>query len=157
MRIVVLLSVLSTGVCAAQTPPVCPWFSTGSATSVLGGPVELSSHVEDNSQGMCRFTRASGGEKESLVITIGKENTHACAQDSAKLVALGNEAVQCKNTDAQGQTLDVIAGHVRQLFFVVSAANIPDAAKAPSAMVPPDPYAASVLERIAEQVVGNLY
>jgi hypothetical protein len=86
-----------------------------------------------------------------------EENTHACAPDSTKLVALGNEAVQCKNTHAQGQTLDVIAGHVRQLFFVVSAANIPNAAKAPSAMVPPDSYAASVLERIVEQVVGNLY
>jgi hypothetical protein len=158
MRAVVLISLLSSVACAAQTPAVCPWFSSGSAASVLGGPVVLNSHIENNSEGMCKFTRASGDEKQYLEITIGKADTHLCAQNGTKLIALGNEAVQCKNTSAQGQTQDVIAGRIRKVFFAVSIANIPGAAEAaPPAAHAFDPYAASLLERIAEQVAGSLY
>lgn len=158
MRFGLLLSVLSTAVCAAQTPVVCPWLATGSASSVLGGPVELSAHIESNFQGTCRFVRASTGEQQSLEIVVGKADTHACPQGSAKLIALGNEAVQCRSTNAQGQPLDRIAGRLRDVYFVVSIGNVSDAATIPSEPKHlPDPYRASLLERLAEQVIGNLY
>ena len=38
MRTLVLISLLSAVACAAQTPAVCPWFPTGSAAGVPGGP-----------------------------------------------------------------------------------------------------------------------
>jgi hypothetical protein len=158
MRIALLISVLSTGACAAQTPFACPWLSTGSAATVLGGPVTVSAHVEGNQQGTCRFTRESDGKLMALEITIGKEDTHLCPPGSMKLVALGNEAVQCKSVNAKGLWLDVIAGRIRNLYFAVSTGNVLDAATVPSVPARPlDPYGASVLERVTEQVVGNLY
>lgn len=156
MRVLLSVLVLSTGVCAAQAPAVCPWFSTGSANSVLGGTVSLTLHVEGNSQGTCRFARTAGGEQQFIEITIGKVNSHACPPGSTKLIALGNEAVQCKV--GREPNLDVIAGSVRDTYFVVSIGNLPDAATVPTGPSHlPDPFNASTLERVAEQVVGNLY
>ena len=91
-----------------------------------------------------------------LRILVGKVDKHVCPPESTQLKALGNEAVQCRRPDAQGHPWDVIAGRMRDVFFVVTS-NIPDAAVMPKADSPPtDPYSASVLERVAEQVVGNL-
>jgi hypothetical protein len=158
VRIVLLILMLSSAACAAQTPATCPWFSAGSAASVLGGPVVSNIHVESNTQGMCHFSRTSGGEKQFLEILIGKENPNACSQSSTRRTALGNEAVQCKSTNTDGQTLDVIAGRMRNVYFVVSVGNVSDASTVPPGPNgSPDPYEASMLERVAEQVVGNLY
>jgi hypothetical protein len=158
MRIAFLISVLSTGICVAQPPAVCPWFSTGSAAAVLSGPVTLSAHVESNEQGMCRFSRESDGKIRALEITIGKEDLYLCPKGSTKLIALGNEAVQCKSVNTKGLRIDVIAGRMRNVYFAVSIGNVVDAAAVPSATERPfDLYGASVLERVAEQVVGNLY
>jgi hypothetical protein len=158
MRIALLISVLSTGVCAAQTPTACPWLSTGSAAAVLGGPVTLSANVENSQQGMCHFTRESETKVRALEITIGKEDTHLCPEGSTKLVALGNEAMQCKTSNAKGQWLYVIAGRMRNVYFAVSIENSPDAVAVPSKPARRiDPFGASELERITEQVVGNLY
>ncbi len=91
-----------------------------------------------------------------LRILVGKVDRHVCSQGSTQLKALGNEAVQCRRPDAQGHPWDVIAGRMRDVFFVVTS-NVPDAAETPRADGPPtDPYSASILERVAEQVVGNL-
>jgi hypothetical protein len=158
MRIVFLILLLLSVTCAAQTPATCPWFSAGSAVSVLGGAVVSKIHVQSNSQGMCHFSRTSGDEKQFLDILIGKENPNACSRGSTKRTALGNEAVQCKNTNTDGQTLDVITGRMRNVYFVVSIGNVSDASIVPPGPNgSPDPYEASVLERVAEQVVGNLY
>ncbi len=158
MRIVLLILLLSSVTCAAQTPATCPWFSAGSAVSVLGGPVVSNIHVKSNSQGMCHFSRTSGDEKKFLDILIGRENPNACAQGGTKRTALGNEAVQCKSTNTEGQGLDVITGRMRNVYFVVSIGNVPNASAAPPGPNgSPDPYEASMLERVAEQVVGNLY
>ena len=158
MRIALLILLLPSAAAAAQTPATCPWFSTGSAASVLGGPVTLNVHIESNSQGMCHFSRTSGDEKQSVEIVIGKENPHACPPDSTRRIALGNEAVQCKSTNTEGQSLDLIAGRMRNVYFVVSIGNVSDASTVPAGPNDShDPYEASMLERVAEQVVGNLY
>ena len=158
MRIALLISVLSTGVCAAQAPAVCPWLSTGSAAAVVGGTVILSAHIESNQQGMCRFTREADGKVKSLEIIIGNEDRHVCPEGSTKLIALGNEALQCKSSNATGQSLNIIAGRMRNVYFAVSIGNSPEGASIPSEPGhPTDPYGASALERVTEQVVGNLY
>ena len=158
MRAALLILMISTAVCAAQAPVVCPWFSTGSAETVLGGTVTLSSHVEGVRQGICRFTRESEGSVRMISIVIGKEDTRGCPQGSASLAALGNEAVQCTSQGARGQRVDVIAGRVRDVYFVVGIGNVPDATTVPAAPArPSNPFSASILERITEQVVGNLY
>jgi hypothetical protein len=157
MRIVFLFLALSSVVCSAQTPAVCPWLTTGSAESVLGGAVALAMHVDGNAQGNCRFTRANGIEQKVIEIVIGKADTQPCPHGSTNLTALGNEAVQCKTAN-QGKTVNMIAGRVRDIFFVVSITNLPDAATVPDGPAPAhDSFNASILERVAEQVAGNLY
>lgn len=158
MRIFFLFAVLLTRVCPAQTSSVCRWLSTGSASDALGGPVTVSVHVNGPWDGTCRFTRESGDKGEALEIAVGKDDTHSCPRGSTKLTALGNEAAQCRRTDAEGQSLDTIAGRMRQVYFVVNMTNVQGAATSPAgADRARDPYAASLLEHVAEEVVGNLY
>lgn len=151
MRVLLLFIAFSSGICAAQAPAVCPWFSTGSAETILGGTVSLALHVESNFAGNCRFTTTGAGEQAAIEITIGKTDVHACPSSSTRLAALGNEAVQCKIATKE-QMADLITGRVRDTYFVVSIIDLPDAAARPR-----DPFTASALERVAEQVVGNLY
>ena len=105
MRPAWLILMLSAGSCFAQTPAVCPWLSVGSAADALGGPVESDLHIESSSQGTCRFLHGSGTEQESIEITIGKIDTHACPAGSAKLVGFGKEAVECKKRQMREASL----------------------------------------------------
>ncbi|HTW30443.1 MAG TPA: hypothetical protein VMD76_02120 [Candidatus Sulfotelmatobacter sp.] len=159
MRSVCLILMLSAGSCFAQTPvAVCPWLSTGSAAQALGGQVETDFQIESNWQGTCRFTRGSGTDRESIEITIGKVDTHACSAGSAKVVGLGNEAVECKAANPGGLALEVIAGRVRDVHFVVGITNPHRASTTtPAATHRGDPEKVPVLEVVAEQVVGSLY
>jgi hypothetical protein len=150
------LLIFSATISAAQQPAPCPWFSSGSAQTVLGGPVSFHFQTEENGQGLCEFASQSGRTAKMLRILVGKVDRHACPPESTQLKALGNEAVQCSRPDAQGHPWDVIAGRMRDVFFVVTS-NVSDAAATPKTDGPPtDPYSASILERVAEQVVGNL-
>jgi hypothetical protein len=153
----ILLFVSATSVLAQQSA-TCPWFSSGSAQAVLGGPVSFHFQAEGNGQGLCEFTSQSGEGARMLRILVGKVDKHVCPPESTQLKTLGNEAVQCRRPDAQGHPWDVIAGRMRDVFFVVTTNNVPEAVATPATDGrPQDPYSASILERVAEQVVGNLY
>ena len=153
---VYLLIVLAT-ISMAQEPVTCPWFSSGSAQTVLGGPVTLHLHMGENGQGLCEFTSQSGDISKMLRILVGKADKHVCPPGSTQIEALGNDAMQCRRPDEQGHTWDAIAGRMRDTFFVVTTSNVPDALKIPAVEGrPADQYGASILERAAEQVVGNL-
>ncbi|HEY2468811.1 MAG TPA: hypothetical protein VGI45_13360 [Terracidiphilus sp.] len=155
LGLILLLSSIS---CFAQNPVVCPWLSTGSAAEALGGVVELDVHIESSSQGMCRFIHGSGTEQKSIEITIGKVDTHACRAGSNKMIGLGNEAVECDLTSAGNLVLNLIAGRVRDAYFVVAIRNPRGtSADSPGTVGHGDPDRAPILERVAEQVVGNLY
>ena len=158
VRALLLLWLVCSVVCVAQTPAVCPWFSTGSAAVVLGGPVVVTAKAVNNGEGTCRFTRQGRDQNQSLAITIGKQDTHACPQGGTRLIALGNEAVQCTRALMPNQHRDVVAGRMRDVFFAIELENVATekAVPVPSANSS-DLYAPSMLERVAEQVVGNLY
>jgi hypothetical protein len=152
----VSILIVSATFAVAQQPSTCPWFSSGSAQVVLGGPVSLHLHMEESGQGLCEFASQSGDPK-MLRILVGKTDKHVCPPESTQLKALGNEAEQCRRADQQGHPWDVIAGRMRDVFFVVTTSNVPDALAIPATEGrPADPYSASILERAAEQVVGNL-
>lgn len=157
LRVAVFVLLLYAAGLAAQEPSACPWFSLGSAETALGAPVSTKLHVDSASQGTCEFT-AQGDNTKSLLIVIGKVNTHNCPEDAMKVKALGNEAVQCRRTGEHNESIDVIAGRVRDVFFVVSMSGIPDATETPGTPAhPADPFDAPLLERVAEQVAGNLF
>lgn len=154
MRIVWLILMLYAGTCFAQTTTVCPWFSIGSAATLLGGTVAQDLHIDSNGQGTCRFTR----DQQSIEIRIGKVETHACPGGSTRMIGLGNEAVQCKRTNAAGLEENAIAGRVRDIYFVIGFRDPQTSpAASPTSTQYVDTENVSVVARVAEQVVGNLY
>jgi hypothetical protein len=155
-RIAVLLLAVPAAA-LAQGIPVCPWYSTGSAEHLLGGEVTLVTHVNGTWEGSCTFTRGTGPSAPAIEIVIGKLNVHPCPETSTKVNALGNEAVQCSRA-MDGRKADTIAGRMRDVYFAVSMINVADATlEEPGDQHLSPEYGASPLERVAEQVVGNLY
>jgi hypothetical protein len=154
-----LLSIMAFGsVAMAQQPALCPWLSTGSAATALGGDVVVTAHSENNWQGSCRFTRQTSGSTQAIDIQVSKENSHPCPGGSTRLKALGNEAVECLRLTSAGEHADTLAGRVRDAWFEVTMTGVTEATREPPVNAhPADPYSATMLERIAEQVVGNLY
>lgn len=142
----------------AQTSANCPWLSTGSAATALGGDVTVTAHSENNWQGECHFKRQVAGASQAIDIQVGKTNLHPCPEGSNKLKALGNEAVQCLRSTSGGVHVETIAGRVREAWFEITMTGVPRDTREPPANVrSADPYGASVLERLAEQVAGSLY
>ena len=124
----------------------------------LGGEVTMVAHASGNAEGSCRFENHSGKVAQTIEVQVGKKDSHPCPTGSKGLQALGNEAAQCTHTNSQGDESDTIAGRVRDVYFVVTMTNVPDAIREPSADArPSDPFEASSLERVAEQVAGNLF
>ncbi len=159
MRAVWLILALSTGSCLAQTPAVCPWLTSGTAAAALGGPVELNLHLESTSQGTCRFTRGSGMEEESIEVAISKVKPPSCPVGGAKLAGFGNEAVECESTNSSAFAVNAIAGRLRDVYFSVRITT--PRAKSPIPPANDEPgnpdIVPSILQRVTEQVVGNLY
>ena len=153
-----VLWLLSATAAFAQNPAVCPWFTRGSAENVLGGPVQASAKSGDFFEGTCRFSRQEADTIRTLDISIGKVDTHPCQANGTPVKALGNEAVQCHSAGASQHPADIISGRVRDAYFVITLTGVPGASVQPEeGKSPPDSYRASLLERIAEQVVGNLF
>jgi hypothetical protein len=158
LRIALLLLLISAPAAFSQVPAVCPWFTTGSAAMELGGEVTMVAHASGNLDGSCRFEHHSGKVAQTIEILVSKKDSHPCPTGSKSLQALGNEAVLCTRTNSQGSESDTIAGRVRDAYFVVTMTNVPDAIREPSADArPSDPFEASPLEQVAEQVAGNLF
>jgi hypothetical protein len=157
-RIILLLALVPATTSFAQTGASCPWFTAGSAAKVLGGDVTTVVRTTGNWEGSCLFTRASVSVKQEIDILVGKADTHPCPERSNKVIALGNEAVQCERMESPTQSEATIAGRIRDVYFVVSMVNVPAATREPSLNAkPPDRFGGSLLERTAEEVVGNLY
>lgn len=141
----------------AQSHARCPWLATGSAVTALGGDVTVTANSENNWQGSCHFTRQVSSPARAIDIWVSKVDRHPCPSGSAKIKALGNEAVQCQ-LSISGQAAETIAGRVRETWFEVTMIGGAEPASKPSdARHPDDRYGATMLEQIAEQVAGNLY
>jgi hypothetical protein len=156
--LVLFLVIVGCSVATAQTPAVCPWLATGSAETALGGSVTVVAQSESNWQGSCHFARETAGSKQTIDIQITKVKIRPCPDGSAKLKALGNEAVQCARPGLSGGQAETVAGRVRDAYFEITMTGVADATRQqPPTAHPVDPYGATLLEQVAEQVVGNLY
>ncbi len=156
VRLVMFSTILSATAAMAQTAAVCPWLATGSAARYLGGDVTVTAHIGGDRLGSCRFVRSTGTPPQAIEVVVSKIDSQPCRDGGSKLPALGNEAVECSRPIAQGLQESVIAGRVRDVYFVVTMNGTPE--------TPPDPhpqsselYRPSALQRAAEQVAGNLF
>lgn len=153
-RTAILILLGASSIALAQTPSACPWLTEGSAAKALGGDVTVSAQQQSSFAGACRFT-LKGDFDTMLNIEIGRAPAHACMEPGEELIGLGNEATLCHGKGAHGEPTKVIEGRVRNTYFIVTmsrrmaplSAGMQSAAKASS----------SFIERVAEQVVGNLY
>ena len=142
----------------SQTLAVCPWLTTGSAAVALGGDVTMEAQASGNWNGSCKFEHHSEKVTQTIEILLSKADSHPCPTGSTNLKALGNGAVQCAHTNPNGDESDTIAGRVRDAYFVVTMTNVAGAIREPSEHArSSDPFEASPLEQVAEQVVGNLF
>ncbi len=126
----------------------CPWLSVGSVAKALGGDVDVAAtgSAED---GTCRFSRRDAA-MDTLEIAVGGNAPPGCPAGSVKLVGIGNEAARCHLTAARGEMAEMVSGRVRDLNFTLILRGQKRDAK------PQDPQS-DALERLAEQVAGNLF
>jgi|SRR5277367_3086251 len=135
----------------------CPWLTKGSAATALGGSVSVAAQVSESGEGTCTFTREEATSKDNfkdvLKISVQKAPPQpSCPAGSAKVAAIGNEAVTCTLHRLPLESVEMIVSRVRDLHFTVSITTHKEGAQAPNQNQPTDP-----LEQIAEQVAGNLF
>jgi hypothetical protein len=135
--------------------PICPWLTEGTATATLGTPITTAITLRgdpDLPEGTCTFTAPQGSILEIAVTSTPPEPV--CPANSPKLTGIGNEATFCRLDRPPTETRYVLTSRVRDLFFRTTLTLQPPA---PS----PDPKQQEAhqqqLERIAEQVAGNLF
>jgi hypothetical protein len=158
VRLVMFSAILSAAAAMAETTAVCPWLATGSAARYLGGDVTGTAHVEGDRLGSCRFVRNTGTPAQTLEVVVSKTDSQPCKEGGTKLPALGNEAVECSRPVAQGLQESVIAGRVRDVYFVITMNGPPGPSPDPHPVSQASElYRPSPLERASEQVVGNLF
>ena len=138
-----------------QENPVCPWLTAGTAAATLGAPATTAVTLHgdpDRPEGTCTFTAPQGSILEVAVTTTPSEPV--CPVNSLKLPAIGNEATFCRLDRSPTETRYVLTSRVRDLFFRTTLSLQPSNSQ-------PDPKQQEAiqhqLERIAEQVAGNLF
>jgi hypothetical protein len=137
---------------ASQNPSkaACPWLTQGSAARALGGDVSVTASVSDAGEGFCRFLRQP--TPDFLEVLISKASLPTCPPGSMELKGIGNQAESCNRPGARDESIKMITGRVRDLYFTVTLASRVQKSALKLSDVQED-----MLEQIAEQVAGNLY
>lgn len=154
VRVLLLLALAVPAAAMAQSPQICPWLNAGTAAKTLGADVTVIAHSDSNWSGSCRFVSTSGKDG-SIEISVGKTDPHACGSDATSVSAIGNQAALCSDRGADGQVIQVLAGRVRDAWFVVKMAIPPPVSSTSSSGI--EPSNSSAIKFLAEQVSGNLY
>lgn len=152
LRLLCILATLSLCyVARAQTVP-CPWLTEGTASALLNGPVAVTTSILPAGDSTCTFTLQQGAATPVLEISIAATDQSICPPNSMKLSGVGNEAVSCSQNHPPNGTTDIVSGRARDLYFAVrlTVSGKPSATLSPA-------LRQSVLERVAEEVAGNLY
>lgn len=139
--------------CLAATTVVsaqqaCPWITSGTVDALLQGAPTLQ-YTAASSGGSCKFRLDQNGTITSLNIEISNSRSPSCNGNTEKLTGIGNEASLCSIVQSNQQTYSV-TGRVRATYFSAMLLKHDDV-----------PHGIDdtkqTIERIAEQVVGNLY
>lgn len=153
--LVLLLCAISVGAQATYdktrvTTATCPWLTSGTAASALGGEVAATVSVTSSAEGSCRFARRDDA-MEFLEIRVSAAGLAGCPAGSSPLHGIGNEAERCRVAASHGITEEMASGRVRDIHFTVTMATRGERQSAK----PPNPD--DKLARIADDVAGNLF
>jgi hypothetical protein len=153
-RVALMLLLAGSAAVAAQSPQACPWLNAGTAAKALGGEVAVTAHADSNWSGSCRFT-AQTDPRNTIEIAVGKTGSHPCGSKGSNVVGIGNEATLCSVRGAEDQVVQILAGRVRDAWFVVRM-TMPASASGDSE-TGAEGADSSEIGFLAEQVAGNLY
>lgn len=142
----------------------CPWFTAGTAAAILGGPVlsvvKLANSAE-TPEGSCTFTSSTlpspspqDASLSTIEIVVTRTPAPACPSDSPKLTGIGNKATACRLERSATEVRYAIDSRVRDLYLRISL-TLRDASTSPTSKSTANQQ--QLLERVAEQVTGNLY
>lgn len=131
---------------------VCPWFSQGSADTVLGGDSKAVIQVSEAGEGFCSFTLHQAGTV-TLKVTVHTIPDPPCPAGSAQLKGIGNEAAICTRRPSHDEVIERIVSRVREKHFTVSI-NVQRKSTQPPEV---GRHYEDGLKQLAEQVAGNLF
>ncbi len=134
----------------------CPWINSGTASGILGGPVEtvVTHPVKNKDDGTCLFSRHNGSTTSVIQIDVTTGGTFErylaqCASQRTPIHDLGNEAVACAGGTHHGKLSDQVIGRVRDRTFIIRIASS-DKSRVRSSLREETRIAAA-------QVAGNLF
>jgi hypothetical protein len=149
------LLLLAPHLAQAQEQPTCPWLTAGTAAATLDGPalstVKLTGSAEQL-EGNCTFTLTQGVVLSTLEIVVTRTPKPACPSNSPKLTGIGNEATVCRLDRSPTEVRYAIDSRVRDLYLRTSLAI-----QGASPTSKNTANQQQLLERVAEQVTGNLF
>ena len=137
---------------SASAQATCPWLTQGTASTLLQGPVTLSTNILSTNEGTCTFTLHQDNATNTLEITISTTNHPRCIAGSKPLTGIGNEAVLCAANPSRNQTTDTVSSRIRDRYLTV---QLTITSKTPSPLAPNKRQ--SLIEEAAEEVAGNLF
>ncbi len=152
LRLLCVLAALSLCSVASAQTAACPWLTEGTASALLDGRVAVTTRILSAGDSTCTFTLQQGAATSVLEISIAATDHFICPPNSLKVSGIGNEAVSCTQDHPPNETMDIVSGRARNLYFGVrlTVTGKPSAALSPS-------MRQSLVEQVAEQVAGNLY
>jgi len=136
-----------------RSPEACPWLNRGTAVRFLGGEVSEVVSVSGALEGTCKFSLKQKPDRR-IDVHVSKTTLDGCPAGSSSLRGIGNEALRCKLAATSELRSEMISGRVRDRFFTVEL-NIGESEGNSATSSSTDP--ADPLERIAEQLAGNLF
>jgi hypothetical protein len=131
---------------------VCPWLTQGTAADLLGGEVAAKVQAPSADAGSCQFSLRSGATEYALEITVAGAPGATCPPKSPKVAGVGSEAVSCAIGKSAEETVDMISGRVRDIFFTVrlTGKGAPDSSLTPEKR-------SEIVEQVSEEVAGSLF
>lgn len=134
---------------AASTPAPapCPWLTKGTAVAALGGEVTTRIVAPESMKGSCSYSLLTS-PAASIEVVVDTSPLPACPANATALKGIGNEALRCK-IPAKPNEREMISGRVRNHYFTVTIRATTHATS--------NSEESDWLQRIAEQVAGNLF
>jgi hypothetical protein len=117
---------------AAYGQAKCPWMNEATAGGILGGVVTVTTNVTGHGDGVCEFWRRQGTILRQLRISVNimtdiprqfPAYLAQCPPTSARLAAVGNEAVTCSDNSKAELYSEQVVGRVRDQAFAVSVSS----------------------------------
>lgn len=147
----------------ARAADNCPWINQATAEGLLGGSAAVAYVPASTGRpAACSFTRTTSDGRRELLIMVDRTTSAAhdrlaameqeCGGPSARLRAIGNEAVLCGKQGHGARTSESALGRVRdQIFSITLSSTIRDDSDFA------DENLTVRLTTASEQVAGNLY